>query len=118
MQAILKMCKDDMATDNSAHNYYKVVQQHRQEYFRRPALQAVYKHWAARLRQQLSQADGMSVELGCGCGALSHHLDLIKTDIYKHEWVDEVVDACNMPYGDGQCAGKIVQIIAEMCGLD
>ena len=94
-----------MTTDNSAHKYYKIVRQHRQEYFRRPALQAVYKHWAARLRQQLSQADGMSVELGCG--ALSHHLDLIKTDIYKHDWVDEVVDACNMPYGNGQCANLV-----------
>lgn len=96
-----------MTTNNSSHNYYKVVQRHRQEYLHRPALQAVYKHWASRLRQQLSQADGMSVELGCGCGALSHHLDLIKTDIYKHEWVDEVVDACNMPYGNGQCANLV-----------
>ncbi len=96
-----------MTNNNSAHNYYKVVQQHRQEYFRRPALQAVYKHWASRIHQQLSQADGKSVELGCGCGALSHHLDLLKTDIYKHAWVDEVVDACNMPYDNGQCANLV-----------
>jgi SAM-dependent methyltransferase len=101
------MFKDDMTTDNSKHNYYKMVARHRQEYFRRPALQAVYKHWASRIRKQLSQADGASVELGCGCGALSYHLDLLKTDIYKHDWVDEVVDACNMPYGDGQCANLV-----------
>ncbi len=97
-----------MDVNNSEHNYYKVVQRHREQYFRRPALQAVYKHWALRINEQLSSVDGKSVELGCGCGALSHHLDLLKTDIYKHEWVDEVVDACNMPYDDNQCANLVV----------
>jgi SAM-dependent methyltransferase len=101
------MSKDDMTTNNSTHNYYKVVQQHRDQYFRRPALQAVYKHWAFRISQHLSQAEGKSVELGCGCGALSQHLNLTKTDIYKHDWVDEVVDACNMPYQDGECANLV-----------
>ena len=101
------MCKDDTTTNNSTHNYYKIVQRHRQEYFRRPALQAVYKHWASRIRQYLSKVNGKSVELGCGCGALSQHLDLLKTDIYKHAWVDEVVDACNMPYGNGECANLV-----------
>ena len=101
------MCKDDMATNNSTHDYYKIVQRHRQQYFRRPALQAVYKHWASRIRRQLSKADGKSVELGCGCGALSQHLDLIKTDIYKHTWIDEVVDACDMPYKDGECSNLV-----------
>ena len=101
------MGKESTTTDNSTHNYYKVVQQHREEYFRRPALQAVYKHWANRICQKLSQVDGKSVELGCGCGALSQHLDLVKTDIYKHDWVDEVVDACDMPYDDGQCANLV-----------
>ena len=96
-----------MADSNSTHSYYKVVQRHRQEYFRRPALQAVYRHWACRMHQQLSQSEGRSIELGCGCGALSYHLDLLKTDIYKHDWVDEVVDACNMPYQNGECANLV-----------
>jgi SAM-dependent methyltransferase len=101
------MSKDSTTTENSTHNYYKTVQQHREEYFRRPALQAVYKHWAERVCRELSQVDGKSVELGCGCGALSQHLDLVKTDIYKHDWVDEVVDACDMSYDDGECANLV-----------
>ena len=96
-----------MTNNNSTHDYYKIVQRHRQEYFRRPALQATYKHWASRISQQLSKTDGKSVELGCGCGALSQYLDLIKTDIYKHAWVDEIVDACDMPYKDGECSNLV-----------
>ena len=96
-----------MTSDNFSNNYYQVVQRHRREYFRRPGLQAVYKHWASRMRQHLSKVNGKSVELGCGCGALSEHLDLVKTDIYKHAWVDEIVDACNMPYGNGECANLV-----------
>lgn len=96
-----------MTTDNSTHNYYKVVQQHRDHYLHRHSLQAVYKHWAARMSRYLSDVNGRSIELGCGCGALSQHLDLVKTDIYKHPWVDEVVDACNMPYQNGECANLL-----------
>lgn len=92
---------------SSGHNYYKVVMRHRQEYFRRPALQAIYRHWACRIRRYLSPVKGRSVELGCGCGALSQYLNLVKTDIHKHNWVDEVVDACDMPYGRGECANLV-----------
>ena len=99
--------KKATSLDCSAHSYYKVVLRHRQEYFRRPALHAVYRHWARRIRRCLSNAKGRSIELGCGCGALSHYLDLTKTDIYKHDWVDEVVDACDMSYEDGEVANLV-----------
>ena len=94
-------------SDSAAHSYYKVVVRHRQEYFRRPALQKIYRHWACRMRRHLSSTTGRSIELGCGCGALSHYLGLTKTDIYKHDWVDEIVDACDMPYQDGECANLV-----------
>ena len=89
------------------HEYYKVVVRHREEYFRRPALQAIYQHWASRIQRCLSSVKGRSIELGCGCGALSHYLGLVKTDIYKHSWVEEVIDACNMPYANGECANLV-----------
>lgn len=104
---ILDNAEKAAASAHPAHNYYKVVLRHRQEYFRRPALQAIYRHWASRIQRCLSSAKGLSIELGCGCGALSHHLDLTKTDIYKHDWVDEVVDACDMPYKDGDVANLV-----------
>ena len=92
-------------SDSSAHTYYKVVIRHRKEYFRRPALRAIYRHWACRIRRHLSTATGRSVEFGCG--ALSHYLGLTKTDIYKHDWVDELIDACDMPYENGECANLV-----------
>lgn len=104
---IIDNAEKEITSANSAHNYYKVVLRHRQEYFRRPALQAVYRHWACRIRRCLSTVKGQSIELGCGCGALSHYLNLVRTDIYKHDWVDEVVDACDMPYKDGVVANLV-----------
>jgi len=94
-------------TDSSSHGYHKVVLRHRREYSRRPALQAAYRHWSDRIRRHLSTAAGRSIELGCGCGALSGHLGLTKTDIYKLDWVDEVVNACDMPYQNGDCANLV-----------
>jgi len=104
---IINNAEKEITSDNSSHSYYKVVLRHRQEYFRRPALQAVYRHWACRIQRCLSTVKGQSIELGCGCGALSHYLDLTTTDIYKHDWVDEVVDACDMPYKDDDVANLV-----------
>jgi len=95
------------AMDVPEHNYYKVVLGHREEFFRRTALQAAYNHWASRMKRYLSNLPGESIELGCGCGALSNYLDLVKTDIYKHPWVDRVADACQMPFVDGECANLV-----------
>ncbi len=53
------ICESNMTIENSSNNYYKIVQRHRQECFYRPALQAVYKHWAS-IRQQLLQTEGKS----------------------------------------------------------
>jgi SAM-dependent methyltransferase len=89
-------------------NYYKIVIQHRETFLQKPALRAVYKHWAHYIKGFLSAIEGKSIELGCGCGALSQFLpQLISTDIYKHDWVNEVVDACSMPYADNACANFV-----------
>lgn len=96
------------ALGSEAKDYWKVVVGHRQEYSRRPALQMVYEYWAGGIKDWLSEIDGLSVELGCGCGALSTYFpEFVKTDIFKHEWVDEVIDACAMSYKDGECANLI-----------
>ena len=95
-----------MTTANE--DYYKVVQRHREQLAERPALQALYAHWAARISAHLSAAPGPSIELGCGAVAFGDHLpDIIKTDIYLHPWVDRVVDACAMPFAGGECANLL-----------
>jgi SAM-dependent methyltransferase len=100
--------KTEELRENIEHNYYKVVIGHRRQCLVKPALRAIYRHWADCIRSCLSSVYGKSIELGCGCGALSWHMpELIKTDLYKHEWVDEIVDACNMPYADNECANFV-----------
>jgi SAM-dependent methyltransferase len=104
------------------HNYYKVVIDHRKEYLCKPALRCVYRHWAKRISGNLSPVTGKSIELGCGCGALSQYMpELIKTDLYKHDWVDEVVDACKMPYADNSCANfvavDILHHLSSVCAF-
>lgn len=89
-------------------DYQRIVARHRDELARRPALEALYRHWAGRIRRRLSDVSGHSVELGCGSGALSAHLPmLLETDTYAHPWVDEVVDAGAMPWGPGECVNLV-----------
>ena len=45
---------------------------------------------------------------GCGCGVLSGHLGLTKTDLHKLDWVDEVVNACDMPYQTGEACNEAI----------
>ena len=43
------------------------------------------------------------IEIGCGAGFSKFFLenkDLILTDVLDNEWVDEHVDALNLPYAD------------------
>lgn len=104
------MLREDKIKDNDSfdeHNYYKIVQRHRDEYQRRPALRQIYSFWADQIREQLATVQGKSIEIGSGCGALADHLDIIKTDIYKHEWIDEVVDVCDMHYKDNTCSNIV-----------
>ena len=86
----------------------RLVNRHRTELLNRPALQGMYEEWAIRIKRHLPQVEGRRIELGCGSGALSQHLpNFIITDIGKQDWIDEVVDACNMPYKDSTCASIV-----------
>ena len=90
------------------YGYTRVVSRHRNEFLNRPALQFLYEEWAIRIKRHLPSVEGRCIELGCGSGALSQYLpNFAKTDIGKQNWIDEVVDACNMPYKDSTCAGIV-----------
>lgn len=97
-----------MTKDPTDRGYRKIVKCHRNELSCRPALQALYEQWAGRIKHYLPNVEGRCIELGCGSGALSQYLpNFVKTDIVKQDWVDEVVDACNMPYKDSTCASVV-----------
>lgn len=73
-----------------------------------------------RIKRHLPRVGGLCVELGCGSGALSKYLpNFVKTDIGKHDWVDEVVDACDMPYEDSSCASIVaVDVLHHLPDLE
>ncbi len=55
------------------------------------------------MNQYIGESDKRIVELGCGAGLSKLFLEtdkLILTDVEKHEWVDEIVDALNIQYPD------------------
>lgn len=89
-----------------------MVTDHRAELERRPALRALYGHWATRISSHLSSREGPVVELGCGSAALSEHLSprvrsYLRTDLFPTPWVDVVVDACAMPFSSGACSNLV-----------
>lgn len=97
----------------SAQAYGAVVDGHRAELEARPALRALYAHWAEQMAQHLANLPGPTYELGAGSAALSEHLrpriqEYITTDLQPGPNIDEVADACAMPWG----AGRVANIVA------
>ena len=88
--------------------YRHVVEGHAAQLAQRPALRALYKHYALRIRTHLSKQEGVHVELGSGSQALSEHLpELMRTDVDAHPGIDEIVNACAMPFPEGSCANLV-----------
>jgi SAM-dependent methyltransferase len=76
---------------------------------RRPLLRAVYAEWFERIAAQLSQADGETVELGCGIGMFKEFRpDTVSTDVVATPWTDAVVDAQHLPYEDSSIANFVL----------
>ncbi len=55
------------------------------------------------MNKYIKPGDKRIVELGCGAGLSEffiHHNNFILTDVTEHDWVDERVDALDIPYFD------------------
>jgi SAM-dependent methyltransferase len=76
----------------------------------RPLLRAVYGEWYRWIIARLSPVAGHSIELGSGIGKLQLVAGerVMLTDVVKTRWVDQRVDALNLPYADGSVANIVM----------
>jgi SAM-dependent methyltransferase len=74
----------------------------------RPLVRALYRDWFERMRGLLAGGDGRTVEIGAGIGTLRETIPgVVATDVEPTPWADEVVDAQELPYGDGELANIV-----------
>jgi SAM-dependent methyltransferase len=69
----------------------------------------LYGDWYRLIVARLSPTEGPTVELGSGISRFKeHHPETIATDIQPTPWVDEIVDAEQLPYDDGTVANLVL----------
>jgi SAM-dependent methyltransferase len=70
----------------------------------RPLVRRLYRDWYARMGDLLA-GEGPTIEVGTGIGTLRESLPgIVATDIEQTPWCDHVVDAQDLPHGDGTLA--------------
>jgi len=76
----------------------------------RPVVRQLYHEWYEALVERLSNVDGISVELGSGIGRLREVAGtrVALTDVEKTPWVEDAVDALDLPYADGSVANIVL----------
>src|SRR6266536_2976667 len=75
----------------------------------RPIVRRLYHDWYDLVVSRLSHVTGRTVELGSGISRFKEHYpQAIATDIAPTPWVDEVVDAETIPYGDSSVANLVL----------
>jgi hypothetical protein len=75
----------------------------------RPIVRRLYADWYRLVVSRLSAVEGPTVELGSGISRFKEHYPpTVATDIQPTPWVDEVVDAEQLPYGEGAIANLVL----------
>jgi SAM-dependent methyltransferase len=84
----------------------------------RPLVRRLYGDWYRMIVARLSPVDGPTVELGSGISHFKEHYpETVTTDIQPTPWVDEVVDAEQLPYDDGTVANLVlVDVFHHLAG--
>jgi SAM-dependent methyltransferase len=89
---------------------YKLELAHQQTVWQRKAsLRVIYKVWYKRIIAQLTDQRPV-VEIGSGCGNFKESFpDAIATDaIDAGDWIDRVVDARDLPFGDAEIGNYVM----------
>jgi SAM-dependent methyltransferase len=85
------------------------LKEHEQAWNERPLLRRIYGDWFDLLASRLAPVPGTTIELGSGIGRLREAIpDLVTTDVQPTPWADRVVDAEELPYGDGEVANVVM----------
>lgn len=75
----------------------------------RPLVRDLYEAWFEQICESLSAVDGRSIELGAGIGTLQETCPRVEpTDVTPTPWVNEVVDAEELPFADGALANLVL----------
>ena len=87
-----------------------LLQAQAQAWDQRPLLRRLYSDWYQAIVERLASVPGKSIELGSGIGRLRDHAGsrITLTDVEKTPWVDERVDALELPYADGSLANIVM----------
>jgi SAM-dependent methyltransferase len=98
------------AGDESASDLLPALREQEKAWARRPLLRRLYREWYQTIIERLASVPGTSIELGSGIGRLREIAGerIVLTDIEKTPWVDEQVDALNLPYGDASLANIVM----------
>jgi len=86
------------------------LREQEQAWNERPLVRELYREWYRTLVERLSDAEGISVELGSGIGRLREVAGtrVVLTDVEETPWSDEAVDALHLPYADGSLANIVM----------
>lgn len=89
--------------------HLREIQSHRQVWERKPILRRAYAALYASVREHLSSAEGMTVELGSGIGAIKKFIPgCITTDIFPNPWLDRVENAYGLSFADNSVSNLIL----------
>jgi SAM-dependent methyltransferase len=92
-----------------AQNVLQTLTAQRDAWQKRPLLRALYTEWYNRVASELSEAEGPTVELGCGIGTFKEFWpQAVTTDVVATPWTDAVVDAQQLPYADSSVANLVL----------
>lgn len=87
----------------------ETLRDHERAWNERPLLRRIYRDWFALLASQLARVPGATLELGSGIGQLREFVpDLVTSDVEETPWADLVVDAAQLPFGDGELANIVM----------
>ena len=89
--------------------HLREIQSHRQVWERKPILRRAYAALYASVREHLSSAEGMTVELGSGIGAIKEFIPAcITTDIFPNPWLERVENAYRLSFTDRSVSNLIL----------
>lgn len=87
----------------------ETLRDHERAWNERPLLRKIYRDWFVLLASRLARVPGATLELGSGIGQLREFVpDLVTSDVEQTPWADRVVDAVQLPYGDGELANIVM----------
>jgi hypothetical protein len=92
----------------SADQHLFEMRRNKEVWEKKPLLKAVYGDFYQLIRNQLSSAEGSTVELGSGIGAIKNYVpDCVTTDIFPNPWLDRRENAYALNFRDG-CLSNLI----------